>query len=68
VGLECGHKELGGGTKLLDLLSYALAVLGVKSTVELVHNVKRSCFNLLDGKDKASGDYSFLASREAREG
>lgn len=51
MGLEGGHQELGGGAEFLDLLSNALAVLGVEGTVELIHDVKWSGFYLLNSKD-----------------
>ena len=74
--LEGGQYELGASAplashwvevavwELLDLLSDALAVLGVKSAVKLIHDVEWSCLNLLDCKDQASGYDSLLSSRE----
>ena len=74
VWLEGGQYELGASAplashwvevavrQLLDLLSDALTVLGVKSAVKLVHDVEWGCVNLLDGKDEAGGDHSFLTA------
>ena len=47
-----------------DLLSDSLAIVGIKGTIELIHDVEWSSFDLLDGKDQASSHDSFLTSRE----
>lgn len=34
-----------------DLLSDSMAVVGIKGTIELIHDVEGSSFDLLNGKD-----------------
>lgn len=72
MGLEGCQYELGAraplashrvevaARQLLDLLCDALAVLGVKSAVELIHDVEWGCLNLLDGEDETGSHHCLL--------
>jgi hypothetical protein len=72
MGLEGCQYELGASTplaghwvevavrQLLDLLCDALAVLGVKSAVKLIHDVEWGSLDLLDGEDEAGSHNCLL--------
>lgn len=74
MGLEGCENELGARTplashwvevavrQLLDLLCDALAVLGVKSAVELIHDIEWGCLDLLDCEDETGSHHCLLST------
>jgi len=72
VRLESSDDELGARSDFtciqillrlghpLNLFNNSLAILWIKSTVKLVHDVEWRLVNLLNGEDEAGCNYGFL--------